>query len=237
MADRIEEVVREPLATPPARTVGGELVPDEDFVRDTLPALVDTLTNPDAVGSEASRVRLELASQAGSIGLALDTADTIQAADSLERMLAHQMATAHTMAMRAAVVMGQQLECAETYLDPAKKAAACVEANRMAGTFARLSGTYQAGMMTLQKVRSGGRQTVIVQHNHVGEGGQAVIGAQQHVGGGGRPVGRGSGVDAANGQGTPCTVSDPVRAGCGALWCLHPTGLRLPVPGHAERAL
>lgn len=55
----------------------------------------------------------------------------------------------------------------------------------MAGTFARLSGSYQAGMMTLQRMRSGGRQTVIVQHNHVGEGGQAVIGGQQQVGGGG----------------------------------------------------
>jgi hypothetical protein len=34
-------------------------------------------------------------------------------------------------------------------------------------------------------MRSGGQQTVIVQHNHVGGGGQAVIGGQQHVGGGG----------------------------------------------------
>jgi len=124
MADRIEGVAHEPLGTPAVRTVGGELVPDDDFVRDTLPALVDTLTNPDGVGSEASRARLELASQAGSIGLALDAADTMQAADSLERMLPHQMATAHTLAMRAAVVMTHHLECAEKYLDPAKKAAA-----------------------------------------------------------------------------------------------------------------
>jgi hypothetical protein len=185
LADRMETTFREPVDITPMRTTGGELVPDEDFVRDTLPALVNTLTNPDAVGSEASRARLELASQAGSIGLALDTADTIQANDSLERMLAHQMATAHTMAMRAAKVMGQELDSAERYLDPVKRAAACVEVNRLAGTYARLTGSYQAGMLTLQRMRSGGRQTVIVQHNHVGEGGQAVIGAQQQMEGGG----------------------------------------------------
>jgi hypothetical protein len=35
--------------------------------------------------------------------------------------------------------------------------------------------TYQQGMMTLQRVRSGGKQTVVVQHVHVKEGGQAVV--------------------------------------------------------------
>lgn len=187
MADRMETTFREPIDTTPVRTTGGELVPDDDFVRETLPALVNTLTNPDAVGEEASRARLELASQAGSIGLALDAADTMQAADSLERMLAHQMATAHTMAMRAAKVMGQELDSAERHLDPVKRSAACVEVNRLASTFARLAGSYQAGMLTLQRMRSGGRQTVIVQHNHVGDGGQAVIGGQQQVGGGDAP--------------------------------------------------
>jgi hypothetical protein len=41
------------------------------------------------VTAEASRDRLALASQAGSLGLALDAADTIQAQDSLEKMLVH----------------------------------------------------------------------------------------------------------------------------------------------------
>ena len=41
MADRIEAVAHEPLPAP-ARAVGSELVPDDDFVRETLPALVDT---------------------------------------------------------------------------------------------------------------------------------------------------------------------------------------------------
>ncbi|MCJ2097694.1 hypothetical protein [Methylobacterium sp. E-046] len=175
--------VRTPVDAP-VRAVGGELVPAEDFATKTLPAILDTLVNPDAVAADASRDRLDLAKNAGALELALDTADTIQAGDALERMLAHQMATTHTLAMKAAAIVNQQLDLADRTMGSAKQEA-CIEAARMAGTVARMNGSFQAGMLTLQRMRSGGRQTVIVQHNHVGEGGQAVIGGQQQVGGGG----------------------------------------------------
>lgn len=185
MADRFEARGREVLPADYLRTAGGELVPGEDFATKTLPAILDTLANPDALAADASRDRLDLAKDAGSLEMALDTAEAIQAADGLERMLAHQLATAHVAAMKAAAVMGQQLDYAGRTIG-AERQAACVEATRMAGAFAKLTGSFQAGMQTLQRVRSGGRQTVVVQYNTVGEGGQAVIGAQQHVGGGGR---------------------------------------------------
>ncbi|SFM91833.1 hypothetical protein [Methylobacterium pseudosasicola] len=181
-ADRQEAAARTPVEAP-VRAVGGELVPAEDFATKTLPAILDTLVNPDAVAADASRDRLDLAKNAGSLELALDTADTIQAGDALERMLAHQMATTHVLAMKAAAVMGQQLDIADRTMGTAKQAA-CVEAARMAGAVARMNGSFQAGMQTLQRVRAGGQQTVVVQHNYVGEGGQAVIGGQQQVGGG-----------------------------------------------------
>ena len=181
-ADRQEATVRAPVEAP-VRAVGGDLVPSEDFATRTLPAILDTLVNPDAVAADSSRDRLDLAKNAGSLELALDTADTIQAGDALERMLAHQMATTHVLAMKAAAVMGQQLDLADRTMGTAKQAA-CVEAARMAGAVARMNGSSQAGMQTLQRVRAGGQQTVVVQHNYVGEGGQAVIGAQQQVGGG-----------------------------------------------------
>jgi hypothetical protein len=184
-ADRQEATVRASVEAP-VRAVGGELVPAEDFATKTLPAILDTLVNPDAVAADASRDRLDLAKNAGALELALDTADTIQAGDALERMLAHQMATTHVLAMKAAAVMGQQLDIADRTLGTAKQAA-CVEAARMAGAVARLNGSFQAGMQTLQRVRAGGQQTVVVQHNYVGDGGQAVIGGQQQVGGGGAP--------------------------------------------------
>ncbi|MCJ2070048.1 hypothetical protein MKK75_14800 [Methylobacterium sp. J-030] len=170
----------------PARTVGGELLPEDDFTSKTLPTIIDTLVSPDAIGADASRSRLQLAEDAGALDLALDTADTIQATDGLERMLSHQMAAAHVMAMQAAALMKEHLEHAGRTRGHEQQMAG-VEAARMAGAFARLTGSYQAGMQTLQRVRSGGRQTVIVQHNHISPGSQNVIGAQQQVGGGASP--------------------------------------------------
>ena len=38
---------------------------------------------------------------------------------------------------------------------------------------------FQQGMLTLQKIKTGGNQTVTVQHVNVGAGGQAVIGNVQ----------------------------------------------------------
>ena len=62
---------------------GGELI-DREKVGSHL---VDTVAHPDYVTAEASRDRLALASEAGSLSLALDAADTIQAQDGLEKML------------------------------------------------------------------------------------------------------------------------------------------------------
>src|SRR5262249_55112412 len=70
---------------------GGELI-DRESVGSHL---FDTVAHPDYVTAEASRDRLRLANQAGSVGLALDAADTIQVQDSLEKMLVHQMAVLH----------------------------------------------------------------------------------------------------------------------------------------------
>ena len=48
--------------------------------------------------------------------------------------------------------------------------------HRLVNAMARLMGTYQDGLLTLQKLRSGGNQTVTVQHVNVAAGAQAVIG-------------------------------------------------------------
>lgn len=119
-ADRQEATARASIEAH-ARAVGGEFVPAEDFATNTLPAILDTLVNPDAVAADASRDRLDLAKNAGALELALDTADTIKARDSLERMLAHQMATTHVLAMKAAAVMGQQLDVADRTMSTAKR--------------------------------------------------------------------------------------------------------------------
>jgi hypothetical protein len=62
---------------------GGELVDIENRWDNALDA-VNTVADPDYVTASASRERLELAGEAGSLDLALDAADTIQGQDSLD---------------------------------------------------------------------------------------------------------------------------------------------------------
>src|SRR6266568_7832373 len=104
---------------------GGELI-DIENRWDAL-GVVDTVANPDYVTAAASRDRLELANQAGLLGLALDAADTIQAQDSLEKMLVHQMAVLHSGMMRATARMNWELDVN----DPNKREAANVRACRL----------------------------------------------------------------------------------------------------------
>src|SRR5215475_3748603 len=110
---------------------GGELINREKVGSH----LVDTVAHPDYVTAEASRDRLGLASQAGSLSLALDAADTIQAQDSLEKMLVHEMAVIHYGMMRAAARMNEELDAAGVsdpnaagVSDPNKREAANVRA-------------------------------------------------------------------------------------------------------------
>ena len=151
---------------------GGELI-DRDAV-----GVVNTVADPDYVTASASRERLELANEAGSLDLALDVADSIQAQDSLEKMLVHQMAVLHRGMMRAAARMNEELYAA-TGRDEGRREAANVRACRLAGAISRLSATYQQGLLTLQRKRTGGNQHVTVKHIHqqvnVTEGGQAVV--------------------------------------------------------------
>ena len=81
--------------------VGGELVPSAALDERSL-ALRDTVADPDYVAADASQGRLELLHATGALELGLDAADTVQAANSLERMLAHQQAVLHrsTLKMR-----------------------------------------------------------------------------------------------------------------------------------------
>ena len=59
---------------------------------------------------EASRDRLELANKAGALEMGLDLADTIQADNSMEKMLVHQMAAVHNSAMRMTALVNRRME-------------------------------------------------------------------------------------------------------------------------------
>lgn len=147
--------------------------------------LRDTVTSkPDMIAACASTNRLELAMEAGVLSMAVDAADTIQAVNSLEKMLAAQLATLHMLALKIATTARTFADkAADMYVPDNQRQIANVEATRSANAAARASEAFQRGMLTLDKLRNGGRQNVVVQHVNVGNGAQAVVaGAMNAVG-------------------------------------------------------
>jgi hypothetical protein len=126
--------------------------------------LHDTLTIPDLAAVEASFGRSRLLSEHGPslAAMALDAADSIQAGNSLEKMLAHQLAAAHRTAM-------EQMRLSSYDRDPAAQ-------SKRLNAAAKCMTAYQNGLLTLRKLRQTGNQRITVQYVNVSEGGQAVIG-------------------------------------------------------------
>jgi hypothetical protein len=157
----------------PAIGTGGEVVVDPSEA--TLH--VDTLLGcPDMVAVDASRHRLGLVAEAGGIALALDAAETAQTTNSLEKMLAHQVAAAHIAAMQ---LQAEALVLLREFKDRGRRETIfTAEAARLIGASARMMGASQLGISTLYRLRTAGRQTLVVQHVHVSDGGQAVVAGQ-----------------------------------------------------------
>ena len=124
----------------------------------------DTMAVPDLAAVEASldRSRLLLDYGIDAVAMALDASASIKAENSLERMLAHQLAVAH----KVAIEQVRQAHCLRLPNEETKRLNAA----------ARLMSVYQQGLLTLKKLRQGGQQKITVQYVNVSEGGQAVIG-------------------------------------------------------------
>lgn len=140
---------------------GGEVLPFDK------PELSDTLAARGLAALDASYHRLELITNKGTnvAAMALDAADSIQASNSMEKMLAHQMAMLHQATMRT--------------MDKATFESDTTQSIRMMSLAARMMGTYQRGLLTLKRIRSNGKQHITIQHVSVADGGQAVIGSVQ----------------------------------------------------------
>ncbi len=173
-ADNLEGEARESLQIDerdlPQVGTGGELTITKEQAVET-PKLVNTVDKPDNITAEASRDRLQLTVDSDCTGMALDAAETIQAKNSLEKMLAHQLAIAHKLAMTFGKKALGCLNKPDQRLDTLH----IVEGSRAANTSAKLMDVYQKGIVALAKVRTGGKQTVTVQHVNVTDGGQAVV--------------------------------------------------------------
>ncbi len=163
------------LPSPPDVGAGGEVV---EVQTAGLPgprfAIQETLREgASRIAEDASIRRTDLLMQPSldAVAMGVDAAESIGAENSLEKMLAHQLALAHEGAMR---LMGRALGS-----DSTGREVESVEACRLANTAARMMTTYQDGLLTLQRLRTGGTQTVTVSHVNVQSGAQAVIGNVQ----------------------------------------------------------
>jgi hypothetical protein len=124
----------------------------------------DTLTVPDLASVEASFERTQLLVQQGPgvAAMGLDAAVSIQAQNSLEKMLAHQLAAVHRVVMDHLAFSPSRYDIA-------------AQAKRL-NAAARCMSVYQQGLLTLRKLRRNGHQRISVQHVHVSDGGQAIVG-------------------------------------------------------------
>jgi hypothetical protein len=162
------------VSTPRKVGPGGELIPVKGEVtlgKDSGVGGRETLIEPSQINQEASIKRLDLTADSNVYEMALDAADSIEPRNSIEKMLAHQMALAHDMSFKLSRRAVEQS-------DP-------VEIVRFSNASARQMDAYQKAMLALQKIRSGGRQTVVVQHVTVKDGGQAVVTGKGGLKGGG----------------------------------------------------
>jgi hypothetical protein len=156
---------------------GGEMVPIGDDATER-PDFVETVRSaPDLVTARASIARLELAEKTGAFDLAMDAADTIKARNSLEKMLAHQIAAAHGLAMKFATKSEHLLGFVNSWDTAARQQVSSIEAARLANAAARMMESYNQGLLTLDRLRNGRRQIVTVQHVTVGPGGRAIVAA------------------------------------------------------------
>ena len=123
---------------------------------------------PDQAAVSASLDRTSMLGQINCSGLGIDLANSLGVTNSMERMLAHQMAVCHRTALE---LMG---EARNIGYNIDANTASTIQARKL-NSANRLMQTYQQAMTTLQKVRSGGKQTMVVQHVQVNDGGQAIV--------------------------------------------------------------
>ncbi|HWX50546.1 MAG TPA: hypothetical protein VNZ61_21070 [Roseomonas sp.] len=141
-------------------------------------------TQPDLLDAEASLERLDLARTANALPLAIDAAERSGAASPAEQMLAHQMAAAHAMAMRllgradaflARRFILHQPSAAAAEAERKAEQVASIEAGRLSTAAARMMEATARAALALDRLRHGNRQTILVQHVEVQDGGQAVV--------------------------------------------------------------
>ena len=148
-ATQLDAAAQAALATPdplPLIWGSGEAIltryPDQEDDR-YVDWFRDTLETPDLVTATASLERLRLAHEVGCVELAQDAAETIQPRNSLERMLAGQLAAAHSMAMKFLAKSETRMNNTPSWSQHEHLMETC----RLATTAARFMSVFQEGLL------------------------------------------------------------------------------------------
>jgi hypothetical protein len=177
-AKELIKVATELLKVEGVRSLAGGEAVELGSENDSL--FQDTLQDANSVSIDASIQRLNLIEDRGCLQLAVDASETIQAQNSLEKMLAHQMTVCHVQAMK----MMSKTEVLRNTVTEVHGGPDAEMALKFLNTAARLMDVFQRGLATIVRVRTAGAQKVVVEHVHVNAGGQAIVGAINHRGGG-----------------------------------------------------
>ncbi|MEQ1754700.1 MAG: hypothetical protein ABL973_11265 [Micropepsaceae bacterium] len=130
---------------------GGEVVALEDEMKFEAPGLYDALTAPPTVlQAVASRDRMEVLGKSDTTALGVDLAQSVGANGSLEQSLSHQIATAHSLAMRFMGTAHAELQRYDTARDPIYS----VEASRCANTASRLMAAVGGAALVLERLQA-----------------------------------------------------------------------------------
>jgi hypothetical protein len=129
--------------------------------------------NPTMLAADASLARLGLARDAHVLSMAVETAQDAGAETAAQKMLAHQLAAAHPLAMELLTIAAGEAQ--RHRQAPHLNSGALAEAARTTTAAARLMDSCARGALILDRLLNGARQTVLVQHVTVGDGGQAVV--------------------------------------------------------------
>ncbi len=128
---------------------------------------------PSMLAADASLDRMKLARNADVLTMAVEAAENAKAQTAMEKMLAHQLAAAHSLSMEMFAAASNDLYRYQKARD--LNPAALADAARSGTVAARLVGAYAQGALALDKLQNGARQVITVQHIAVGEGGRALV--------------------------------------------------------------
>jgi hypothetical protein len=162
-AKQAEEKAKELLTLddPLELTVGNEVLPPEieDPKEDEFYEIRETLkSGVDSINFDASCARMELLKSLDCLAMGVDAAESIDAKNSWEKMVAHQAAVCHTMSMSLLVQANERSYKQYSYFADQKIVVDMQSKQINSGI--RLMNTFNRTLQTLLKLRADGKQII-----------------------------------------------------------------------------